>query len=271
MKVYISADIEGVAGISDTAHVTAAGGAEYRTGCELMTAETNAAIEGALKAGATEFVVNDSHGLMRNLIPEALHPSATLIQGKVKPWYMVEGLDSSFDAVFFVGYHAAAGVPDGILNHAYHPYELRYNGQIWSEIGINASVAGHLGVPVVLVTGDDATLRDAQACLPPHRGVSVKRGISRFACESVHPSQARSLIKAGAAESLHNINDYRPLKVTSPISVEVDFYYSHQADVAALIPTTRRVSDRTVAFEADDPLQAYRTFVATNFITRNLV
>src|SRR6185312_2540008 len=180
MKVYMSVDIEGVAGVVDRLHGSLTGGAEYALGRRLMTLETNAAIEGALEAGATEIVVNDSHGPMINLLPEELNPKATLIQGRLKHLFMVEGLDDSFDAMFLVGYHASAGIRDGVLNHAFHPYELRYNGTVWSETGLNASVAGYFGVPVALVTGDDAAIRDSEALLPPHVGVSVKRGISRL-------------------------------------------------------------------------------------------
>lgn len=161
MNVYISVDIEGVAGVIERDQILTSGGQAYEVGRRLMTAEANAAVEGAIAGGATRVVVNDSHGGMSNLIAGELHPAALLIQGRVKPWFMVEGLDSSFDACSLVGYHAAAGVRDGVLNHAYHPYEVRCNGIVFSETGLNAMVAGHLGVPIALVTGDDAAVRDA--------------------------------------------------------------------------------------------------------------
>jgi D-amino peptidase len=271
MKVYISVDIEGVAGIVERDQGNKSGGAEYEYGRMLMTEETNAAIHGALAAGATEIVVNDSHGAMRNLIPTLLHPSASLIQGRVKHAFMVEGLDASFDAVFMVGYHAAAGVRDGVLNHAFHPYELRYNGRVWSEIGLTASVAGHFGVPVALVTGDAAAIRDAEAILPPHVGVSVKRGISRLGGESLHPDTARERIREGAQRALERIAEWQPLRFDGPIDIDMDFYYSPQADIAALIPTTERTGDRTIRFQSADSLEAYRTFLATYYITRDLV
>jgi D-amino peptidase len=270
VKVYISVDIEGVAGVVDRNHGTLAGGNEYELGRHLMTEETNAAIEGALEAGATEIVVNDGHGQMRNILPTTLHPKARLIQGRIKPLYMVEGLDSSFDAVFLVGYHAAAGVRDGVLNHAFHPYELRYNGRVWSEIGLTASVAGHFGVPVVLVTGDDATFRDAEASIPPHIGLSVKRGISRMGAESLHPEESRKVIRSAARSSLERLQEFSPLKVETPVVVEMDLYYSHQADVSALIPTVERIGDRSIRYESPDALSCYRTFLATYMIARDL-
>ncbi|HUY99582.1 MAG TPA: M55 family metallopeptidase [Thermomicrobiaceae bacterium] len=271
MKVYLSVDIEGVAGVVDRAHGNRDGGPEYELGRRLMTEETNAAIEGALAAGATEFVVNDSHGQMRNIVPELLNPKASLIQGRIKHAFMVEGLDDSFDAVFLVGYHAPAGVRDGVLNHAFHPYELRYNGRVWSEIGLSASVAGHYGVPVALVTGDAAAVRVAEATIPPHVGVSVKRGITRLAGESLHPTEARARIRDAAQRAIERLGESRPLRLETPITVEMDFYYSPQADVAALIPTLERVGDRTVRFQAGDAAEAYKTFLATYYITRDVI
>lgn len=273
MKIYMSVDIEGCAGVVDREQGNMAGGAEYALGRRLMTEETNAAIEGALEAGATEIVVNDSHGQMRNIIPTELHEQATLIQGRVKHAFMVEGLDDTFDAVFLVGYHAAAGVRDGVLNHAFHPYELRYNGTVFSETGLTASIAGHYGVPVALVTGDDAAIRDAEALLPAHVGVSVKRGISRMGGESVHPVEARRMIRAAAKQAVERVQSggVEPLKVQTPVNIEIDFYYSPQADVAALIPTTERIGDRTIRFESPDAVEAYRTFLATYYISRDVV
>jgi D-amino peptidase len=263
MKVYMSVDIEGVAGIVDWKQCLPEGGPEFALGCRLMTEETNAAIEGALAAGATEIVVNDGHYEMRNLLPELLHPSARLVQGKIKPLSMAEGLDDSFDAVFLVGYHAPAGVPDGTLNHAFHPRTLRYNGQVWSETGLTASVAGYYGVPTVLITGDEAAIRDAESVLPPHVGVAVKRGISRYAADSLHPSKARELIRAGAQQALERRREFRPLTFDGPITVDIETYFSPQADKIALMPTVERTGDRTLRFVAPDALSAYKTFVAS--------
>ena len=193
-----------------------------------MTAETNAAIEGAFNAGATEVVVNDGPGGMRNLVATDLDRRAILIQGRVKPLHMVEGLDDSFAACFLVGYHAAAGVRDGVLNHAFHPYALRCNGQVFSETGLSAMIAGHYGVPVALMTSDDATLRDADTLLGAGRyvGVTAKRSISRFAAASLHPEVARDRIRAGAEEALRRLSEFAPFQVAQPVRLELDFYYS---------------------------------------------
>jgi D-amino peptidase len=266
VKIYLSVDIEGIAGIVDWKQCLPEGGAEFTRGCRLMAEETNAAIEGALAAGATEIVVNDGHYEMRNLDPELLHPAARLAQGKVKPLSMAEGLDASFDALFLVGYHAPAGVRDGTLNHAFHPRELRYNGQLWSETGLTASVAGYFGVPTALITGDDAAIRDAERILPPHVGVSVKRGISRYAADSLHPRVARERIRAGAERALAQLADCRALTFDGPITVDMELYFSQQADRVELLPTVERVGDRTLRFVAPDSLAAYRTFVASALI-----
>jgi len=268
MKVYMSVDIEGVAGVVDRLHGSLTGGAEYALGRRLMTLETNAAIEGALEAGATEIVVNDSHGPMINLLPEELNPKATLIQGRLKHLFMVEGLDDSFDAMFLVGYHASAGIRDGVLNHAFHPYELRYNGTVWSETGLNASVAGYFGVPVALVTGDDAAIRDAETILPPHVGVSVKRGITRFSGESLHPELARERIKNAARQAIEQLDGRQPLTLETPLTVDIDFYHSIEADASSMMPTVERTGNRSVRYVAPDALQAYRTFLASYYLTR---
>jgi D-amino peptidase len=272
VKVYISVDIEGCAGVVDRSQGNIVdGGPDFELGRRLMTAEANAAIIGALEAGATEIVVNDSHASMRNLVPTELHKSARLIQGRIKPLFMCEGLDESFDAFFMVGYHAAAGVRDGVLNHAYHPYELRYNGDVLSEIGLNASIAGYFGVPVALVTGDDAAVRDAEATIPPHVGVSVKRGITRLAGESVHPEEAQRLIREGARQAMVRLAEFKPMQVATPVTIEIDFYYSPQADLASLIPTMERVGDRTIRYQAADALAAYRAFIATYYISKDVM
>src|SRR5438552_15104143 len=182
MKVYISCDLDGVCGVVDRDQLFDSSSADYRHACHLLTAEVNAAVAGALSTGATEVVVNDGHYRMRNLVPDELHPRARLIVGRFKPGFMVEGLNDTFGVVLFIGYHAAVGVADGTLNHTYHAYELRLNHLLCSEGTLNAAVAGHYGVPVGLITGDAATVRDLRGQLGDNlRGVAVKEGITRLA------------------------------------------------------------------------------------------
>src|SRR5215467_16396240 len=168
MKIFISTDFEGVAGIVDWDQILATG-RDYEMGRRLLLNETNAVIDGALEAGATEIVVNDSHSFMRNLPPDELHGRATYISGKHKPLYMMEGLDSSFDAIFFVGYHGSIGASHAVLSHSYNPraiWEVKINGRIVGETALNALVAAHYRVPIVLVSGDQVTAAEAHKTLP---------------------------------------------------------------------------------------------------------
>ena len=204
MKLFISSDIEGTAGIVDWQQVRASG-ADYELGRRLLTDEVNAAIDGAVEAGATEILVNDSHSTMQNIRPNALHGNTSYLSGRHKPLYMMEGLDGTFDAVFMVAYHGSIGAERAILSHTYNPlavWDARLNGVAVGESALNALVAVHHRVPVVLITGDDATAEEARPFLPGAETVVVKRSITRFAAESLHPDRACQLIRDGAARAL---------------------------------------------------------------------
>lgn len=269
MRIYISCDIEGVAGIVDRLQGNPEGGADYERGRRLMTAEVNAAIDGALDRGPADFVVNDAHGNMRNIVPNEMHGRARLIQGRLKPLYMAEGLDDSFDACFLIGYHAPAGAQFGVLNHALHPYNFRINGKPVTETTLTAAVAGHFGVPLVLLTSDAEGMRSAQELIGTDRfvGVVVKEGITRLSALSLHPDEAVERIRAGARDAIARIGDFRPFKFDYPVRVEMDLYYSIQADAVGLMPGVSRVGGRTVGFEAPDIVQAYRTLMASNILS----
>ena len=195
MKVFISADIEGVSGVVDRDDAIV-GGREYERARRLMTADVNAAIAGAYEGGATQVLVNDAHSKMRNLIVEDLDPRAEVIQGVVKRGCMMEGLDECFAAVFFVGYHSRAGNPFGVMNHTMWSrgfQNLFLNGAPVGEIGINAAYAGQFGVPVALVTGDQTAVQEAQELLGPAerpRSPSRRWGALRRACW--RPARRRS-------------------------------------------------------------------------------
>ena len=201
MKVFISSDMEGTAGVADWSQCLPDAGGDYAYYRGLLQAEVNAAIEGALSAGADEFLVNDSHSKMINLRPDTLAGNARYLSGRHKPLYMMQGLDSSFDAIFFVSYHGSmsASAP---LSHTYNPRaiaEVSLNGVVVGESGINALVALGHGVPIVLITGDDVTGEEAARVSPGvHRAV-VKTAVSRFAADSLHPTQACELIRTQAA------------------------------------------------------------------------
>jgi D-amino peptidase len=265
VRVYISVDMEGVAGISHTAP-TGRGDDGYAAACRLMEGEADAAIEGAFQGGATEVTVNDSHGSMFNLSPEALDARARLVQGQ-KAFSMVEAAaDASFDVALFVGYHARAGHPRGTIAHTYtgRPTFTSLAGRPTGEYGINGLYLGALGVPVGLVTGDDALSDEVAVWLPWAERVVVKRGRGYRAADSLHPSVARQAITVGARRALERARagELRPLQLPPPIEVAMELQHSGQADFAAVIPGFERVGDRGVRYQAADGIDAYRAFVA---------
>ena len=272
MKVYLSTDMEGTAGIVDWAQCVG-DGPEAAAGRELLLAEVNAAIDGALAAGATEIVVNDSHSVMRNLAPEQLHGRATYISGSHKPLYMMEGLDSSFDAIFFVSYHGSMGGDPAVLSHTYNPRavaEVRLNGQVVGESGVNALVAAHYGVPVVLVTGDQTACAETVAVVPRVQTAVVKESITRFAASSLHPQMARELIRAAATRALEGLADAPAPDVPSPSTLEVTWRTADMAEMATWIRGVERTSTRVTRAADTDRLRLFRTFITTVLLTRGI-
>lgn len=264
MRVYVSVDMEGLAGISHTAP-TERGDTGYAEACRLMEGEANAAIAGAFDGGATEVTVNDSHGPMFNLAAMALDPRARLVQGR-KAYSMVEAAaDARFDVALFVGYHARAGHPRGTIAHTYtgQPTLTTLGGRPTGEYGINGLYLGALGVPVGLVTGDDALADEVAGWLPWAERVVVKQGRGFRAADSVHPSVARDLIAKAARRAVERAaaHELEPLTPPAPIEVGLEFRHAGQADFAAVIPGFERSGDRGVRYQASDGIDAYRAFV----------
>jgi D-amino peptidase len=260
MRVFISVDMEGIAGIVH-AEQTRPHAPEYERSCRLMTAEANAAIEGALAAGATEIVVSDSHWDMRNILAEELNPAAELIQGSPRPWSMMQGINEGFDAVCFVGYHARAGTSAAVIDHTYTGsiLNVRLNEHLVGEIGLNAALAGYFGVPVALVTGDQQATAEAQELLGTDlTTVAVKQSVARFAARSVAPVVARQRIREATTEALRQRR--QPWSVPGPIRLSVDFMKTQQADMAELLPGAERSAPRTVEFVHDDYLTVFRAW-----------
>src|SRR4051794_10203663 len=275
MKVYISCDLDGVCGVVDRDQLFDSSSADYRYACKLLTAEVNAAVTGALASGATEVVVNDGHYRMRNIIPDELHPRAHLISGRFKPGFMVQGLDSSFDLVFYIGYHAAAGVEDGVLNHTYHAYRLLLNDILCSEGTLNSAIAGHYGVPVGLITGDTAAIGHLREQLGESlRGVAVKEGITRIAARHLMSvAEAREAIEREAGEAVVDAQEGRapaPFKVDTPVTLRLTFRDTLGASASALLHGAERVDGRTIKWTFDDVLEAYRTFVASYYLSQGV-
>jgi len=204
VKVFISFDMEGVAGIVDWSQCRGPGQA-YEEGRRLLLGEVNAAIDGALEAGATEIVCNDSHGTMNNLDPAELHGQASYVSGRHKPLYMMQGLDATADLVFMVGYHGSISGESAVLSHTYNPSVISHvelNGVRAGESGINALVALACQAPVGLITGDQQTIDEAGAFLPDAERVVVKESFSRFGAVNLHPEVARELIADGARRAV---------------------------------------------------------------------
>lgn len=258
-KVYISADMEGITGLVDSSQVSPTG-RDYALGRSLMTAEVNAAIAAALEAGASEVVVNDSHGPQTNLQPDQLDRRASLITGQPKPFGMMQGLDASFAAVIFIGYHAQASTPAAVLDHTYNSElkSVRLNGREVGEYGLNAALAGHYGVPVVFLSGDRAVTEQARAFIPGIEVVAVKEGIVRTAARTLHPEEARGKIAAGIKAALARRGQIQPVALSRPVVIEIELADSAQADSAMLVPGMERVSGRVVRYSAPDMAVAYK-------------
>jgi D-amino peptidase len=273
VKVWISFDMEGVAGIVDWDQCRPSGGARYEIGCQLMLAEVNAAIEGALAGGATEIVLNDSHGTMANLDPRQIAGGATYISGRHKPRYMMQGLDDSFDAAFLVGYHGSISGRPSTLSHTYNPEVFsaaRVNGQLVGESGINALVAAHYGVPIAFVSGDSVTQEETQPFAPDGVFVVTKESITRFSAHNLHPTESCRLIREGAEQAVRRVADggMRPPQLDRPSTLDLEFQTGDMAEVATWARGVERTGERSVRIQDDDLLTMFTSFVAVTYITR---
>jgi D-amino peptidase len=266
MRVYISVDMEGVAGVvheDQTDPIDPRHAGEYNRFRRLMTSEANAAVEGALAAGATRVLVNDSHWLMRNLLAEELHPSAELLSGGPKRRSMVEGVDLGFDAAMFVGYHAMAGAAPAVIDHTYTSivHQVRLNGRPAGELALNAALAGIHGVPIVLVSGDQALAGEAKDLLGDGvEAVVVKHAVGRFAARSMSPAESCRRIREAATAALRR--KHEPLVLERPTRLEVEFALTQMADMAELVPGSLRTGGRTIEYVHDDYGEVFRAWRA---------
>ena len=272
MKVFISADMEGTAGVTDWEQVMP-DHPDYARFRRLMTEEVNAAVLGALEGGAKEIVVNDSHHTMRNLLIEELHPQVQLVSGSPKPYGMMQGIDASFDVVFFTGYHAAAGTQNGILDHTFSSAtvrQIKLGNLVVGEAGINGALAGHFKVPVAFVSGDATAVAQTKKLFTQAEAVGVKEPIGRLAARSYQPVEARRRIKEGATRVLKRAKDLKPLAIPRPVNLELEWMYTAMADRCMLIPNMTRMSPRTVGYKARDMEQAYTLTMACLVLARSV-
>ena len=261
MNVYISVDLEGIGGIVHWEQCSP-GTKEYDDARALMTAEANAAIQGAFDGGATEVLVNDAHSSMRNLQPLELDPRVRLVRGSIKPQSMMEGMNEPFDAAFLIGCHAGAGC-NGVLSHTYDGMvtSVRLNSLAGGEITINSALAGYYGVPVAMVTGDSAACREALGILGGVEAVAVKEPISRYSANCLNPVIVREKIRAAATAAVSRASELEPFTLEPPIRFEVGFAHVGYADRVAFMPGSERLDPMTVAFQSEDFITAYRGFL----------
>jgi len=261
LKVFISVDMEGISGIIHWDECSSRG-SDYPLFRKLMTQEANAAIEGAQAAGAIEILVRDAHGSMRNILPDLLHPEAELLRDwSGGPLIMMEGIDETFDAVIFLGYHARAGTPNAVLEHnmTLSFLDVVLNGKKMPEAGINGAIAGHFGVPVVLIAGDLAVTHQARELFGDIETVVVKEGIGQ-AGKMLHPQKAQEMIKKKTEKALKRLKDFKPYKLNSPYTMEITFTDEKSANRVSWIPGAKRSGDRSVSFTSNDFMEVLKFF-----------
>ena len=253
MRVHVSIDMEGIAGVVERRQCWR-GSDDYHVGRALMVGEANAVVAGAFDGGATHVVVNDSHGDMCNLVPQDLDPRAELQTGQKMPDAMIYGAHDHADVVMFIGYHAAAGTACAVLEHSYSSQqvaEIRVDGALWGELELNAAVLGAAGVPVGLVSGDDAVCRQASEFIADVRTVEVKTALGSRAARSISPERSRLLLRAAAAETLRTPLP-SPLSLEGAHRLEVEFLTSLMAEGASIMPGAVRTGVRSVTYQAPD-------------------
>ena len=262
MKVFVAVDMEGIAGLVQWDND------EKELQRRLMTEEVNAAAQGAYAAGATKVVAGESHGGMRNLLPELLDARVHHVAGQPKPMNHMGGIDSSFDLALFVGYHAKAGTLHGIMAHTFDGsiFSLSFNGVEVGEIGADAALCGAHGVPVGLVVGDRAACDEASDLLGEVKTVAVKVGLSRSAGLCLPVPEAREMIREAAAEAVKQAGDWQPFVFDGPVTARVVFAYPSYADTVEHLDFVTRVDGRTICLEGADFVKAFQRYDALRFL-----
>lgn len=252
IKVFISVDMEGITGVVSDQQL-GPDGFEYQRFREFMTADALAAIDGAREAGATQFVVADSHGNMQNLLIERFAADVTIIRGGNRPLSMMHGIDSTFAAVMFVGYHSATTNPQGVRAHTMSSATFAgvyLNGRPMAESSMNAALAGAAGVPVVLVSGDDAAVGEVRTLLGDVEGAVVKQSIGFHSAATMTPAAGQALIKARARAAISRLRDFKPHRVNGPYILDLVYKSYLPAELMALLPGIERRDAHTVRYTA---------------------
>jgi len=259
LKVYISADMEGITGVVSVDQLTPAN-FEYAQARQWMTAEVLAAIQGAREAGATEFVVSDSHGNGESLLIDKFPTDVpvTIVRSFPRPLGMMEGIDSTFGAVIFIGYHAATTSTTGVRAHTMSSAlltRIALNGVAQSEAGINAAIAAQFGVPVVMITGDDAIVSETKQRLGAIEGVAVKRAIGFHSAATLTPEAGQARIRQAAKTAVMRRAEMKPYMMAKPLSVEVSFKNYRPVELLGYLPNIQRIDAHTVRFAGRDMVE----------------
>jgi len=258
LKVYISVDMEGVVG-TVTSDQLGPNGFEYARYREFMTRETLAAISAAKESGATEILVADSHGNGENLLIEMFPPDVRIIRSWPRHQHMMAGLDETFDAAMFIGYHASTNNPRGVRAHTFSSARLTrvaMNGKEVTEGAWAAAIAGYYKVPVVMMSGDDAAIEEVRAIVGPIEGAETKKTLGFHSANTLTPQASYDLIGKKVKAALARLKDFKPYVVTGPVTVEVSFKNYTQAEAAAFLRVIERVDAHSIRFRARDMLEA---------------
>jgi D-amino peptidase len=267
MKIYISADMEGVVGVV-TGDQLGPQGFEYQRFREFMTQEVNAAIEAAFEAGATEVVVSDSHGNGENLLIEKLPKNILLVRSWPRPLMMMQGIDDTFAGAIFIGYHTATTNPQGVRAHTISSARLadvQLQGHSVSEAGINAAIAGHFNVPVIMVSGDDEVVKETAALLGDIEGATVKWASGFHSAKTLMPEAAYELIRGKVKKAIGRIGDFKPYKLKPPIRLDVRFKNYRPSELLSYLSIVERTDAHSIKFTGKDMIEVskFLEFIVT--------
>lgn len=257
LKIYISADMEGTVG-AVTGEQLGPSGFEYQRFREFMTQEVNAAIEAAFEAGATEILVSDSHGNGQNLLIEKLPENIQVVRSWPRPLMMMQGIDETFDGVIFIGYHSSTTNPEGVRAHTMSSARLadiRLNGISMPEAGINAAIAGHFNVPVIMISGDDAIVKEATQLLGDIEGAIVKWAYGFHSVRTMVPAAAYKVIKENTKKAIGRIKELNPYKLEAPIQLEVQFKNYRPSEVLSYLSSVERIDSHSISFLGKDMIE----------------
>ena len=269
MKVHISVDMEGIAGICHEDQAEAKN-MDFQRMREFMTAEVQAAVEGAKAGGATDILVCDAHDTCRNLLIERLDDDVEIIEGAPYELGMMGGISSDFDASILLGYHSMRDAHMGVIGHTYSYdfTELVINEVRIGESGLSAAIAGHFGVPVVMIAGEQLAVEEMRSLVPETLGVATKKGLGVYAARTVTPAKSRDLIRSGAKEAIVNISRVKPYSVSKPVRMEVTFTRVIMAQYVSKIPGVERTGPKSVAYVAKNMLKGFDVFETMRMVAQ---